>query len=229
MDDTWNHSVILEWTSPLNVIVLNYGETPKFSLIGIINHEDYSLVGQASLDAIAAYVGLNRPKTYTFTTIEDLLASVEKWEGKEGVCVYHHDDQAIHKVKSAWYLMLHHMKSELSSVEKIIDVWISRGYPSYQDFYTYIATTFDYELAETCRGHISNICDGYKEVLKIVEHMKSFVEPLKNISRREAAQKIISSYGGDSNNRANMLFSLLDGKELNDQQIKKLLFQVLKK
>lgn len=225
--DTWEYSYIFEWTSPLNQIVLNYGDKPTFVLIGVVSHADYSLFTQAELDGIAKDTGLTRPATYTFASIEDLIASIEKWEGKEGVCVYHRGGQEIHKVKSAWYLMLHHMKSELSSMEKVVDVWVAQGYPSYTDFYNYIATTFDYELAEQVRGHISNICDGYKEVLKIVAHMKSFVEPLKSLPRRDAAMKILAAYG--ETNRKSFCFNLLDGKELDGEAIKKLIFQVLKK
>lgn len=226
-EDTWKNSFIFEWTSPLNTIVINYGEKPTFSLIGIVQHDNYSLWNQENLDIFADSMGFSRPATYTFTSIEDLIASVEKWEGKEGVCVYHRDGQEIHKVKGAWYLMLHHMKSELSSLEKVVDVWVARGYPSYQEFYTYIVTTFDYELAEQVRGHISNISDGYKEVLKIIAHMKAFVEPLKQLPRKDAALKILSAYG--ETNRKSFCFNLLDGKELDGEAIKKLIFQVLKK
>ena len=122
--------------------------------------------------------------------------------------------------------MLHHMKSELSSLEKVIDVWVARGYPNYQDFYTYIVTTFDYELAEQCRGHISRIADGYKEVLQIVAHMKSFVAPLASLPRKDAALKILAAYG--ETNRKSFCFNLLDNRELDGDAIKKLLFQVLK-
>ncbi len=111
-------------------------------------------------------------------------------------------------------------------MEKVIDVWISQGYPTYDDFYGYIGNTFDFELANQVQGSISKIADGYKEVLKIVSHMKSFVEPLKGLPRKDAALKILSSYG--ETNRKSFCFNLLDGKELDGEAIKKLMFQVLK-
>lgn len=225
-EDTWNISYIFEWTSPLNQIVINYGDVPQFTLIGIIDHFDYSLWEQSVLDAHAIEHGFLRPLTYTFTDVADLISNVELWEGKEGVCVYSKDGQEIHKVKSFMYLRLHHMKSELSSMEKIIDVWISQKYPAYNEFYNYIATTLDFELAEQCRGSISKIADGYKEVLKIISHMKSFVEPLKSLPRKDAALKILASYG--ETNRKSFCFNLLDGRELDGESIKKLMFQVLK-
>jgi len=221
-------SYIFEWTSPLNTIVINYGDVPKFYLIGYVFHDDYRLATQYQLDMLAIEEDLQRPNVYTFTDVIDLLENIQLWEGKEGVCVYHHGDQEIHKVKSAWYLMLHRMKSELGSLDKVIDVWGAQNYPDYNTFYNYIGDTFDYELAETCRGHISRIADGYKEVLKIVAYMKEFVEPLKSVPRKNAALKILSSYG--NTNRSSFCFQLLDGKDLmaDREAIKKLLFQVLK-
>ena len=227
--DTWTNSVIFEWTSPLNTIVINYGDKPHFVLIGMVDHSNYMLQTQSFLDEFSKEFNLERPPTYTFTDIEDLIANVEQWKGKEGVCLYSKNGQEIHKCKGFDYLRLHRMKSELSSIDKVIDVWIARNRPSYEDFYEYVSTTFDYELAEQCRGFISKISDGYKEVLKIEEGMKTFLKEqvLPMPTRKLQAVVVIQSYG--KTNRANFLFKLLDGKTLGDDDYKKLLYQVLKK
>ena len=60
----------------------------------------------------------------------------------------------------------------------------------------------------------------------IIEYMKSFVQPLKSIQRKIAAEKIAQAYG--QTNRAGMLFKLLDGKSLSEDDLKKLIFQVTK-
>jgi hypothetical protein len=223
--ETWDYSVITEYISPTNQIVIKYDEV-DFILTGLVFHKDYSLMTQDALNHLAYSLDMKRPEIFTFNTVEDLLSNVEKWQDKEGVVLYCKDGQQLLKIKAAKYLFLHKMKSELSSIEKVVDVWISQGYPSYQDFYNYILTTFDYELAEYVRGSISNISDGYKEVLKIVSHMKSFVEPLKGLPRKDAALKILSAYG--ETNRKSFCFNLLDGKELDGEAVKKLMFQVLK-
>jgi len=227
-NDTWDYSVLFEWLSPINKIVLNYGDEPSWRLIGFINHINYSLAQQDMLDAMAKKYGFDRPPTYTFSSVEDLLKDVDQWRGKEGVVVYSKNDQMLHKVKGAWYLALHHMKSELSNIEKVIDVWLEQGMPDYQTFYSYIFTTFDYELAEQCRGMISRICDAKKEVDLIVSGMNEFVNNrLKTLpTRKLQAEQVISAYG--NTNRASFLFKLLDGKSLGKEEYKKLLFQVLK-
>jgi len=229
-EDTWNFSVILEWVTPRNQIVLKYLEV-DFILIGLINHDDYSLWTQSALDKLAKDIEMPRPETYKFSTVEDLLENVDKWIDKEGIVLYcGNNQQQLIKIKAAKYLFLHRMKSELSSLEKIIDVWISQKYPSYNEFYSYILTTFDYELAEYCKGRISNICDAWVKVEQIEEGMTKFILSIKNLpTRKLQAERIISSYGGEFNNRAGMLFTLLDNKPLTSDMYKKLLFQMLKK
>ena len=227
-NDTWNYSVLFEWLSPRNVIVLRYSDEPMWKLIGFINHINYSLAQQDMLDAMAKKYDLLRPEIYTFTDITDMLQIVDKWQDREGVCLYSKNGQTIHKIKAAKYLLLHHLKSELSSLEKIMDVWLEQGMPDYNTFYNYIVTTFDFELAEQIKGTISRIVDGKKEVNKIVDGMNSFVNNrLRSLpTRKEQAQLVISSYG--ETNRASFLFKLLDGKSLGKEEYKKLLFQVLK-
>ena len=185
-NDTWNYSVLFEWLSPINKIVLSYGDEPMWKLVGFVDHSDYSLATQDMLDLMAKKYDLLRPEIYTFTDVNDLLQNVEEWKGKEGVCVYSKNDQTIHKVKGAWYLALHHMKSELSNIEKVMDVWLEQGMPDYNTFYNYIFTTFDYELAEQVKGMISRIVDAKKEVNKIVDGMNNFVNNrLRSLSTRK--------------------------------------------
>ena len=227
-NDTWNYSIIWEWLSPINKIVLSYGDEPMWKLIGFINHINYSLAQQDMLDAMAKKYDLLRPEIYTFTDITDMLQIVDKWQDREGVCLYSKNGQTIHKIKAAKYLLLHHLKSELSSLEKIMDVWLEQGMPDYNTFYNYIFTTFDFELAEQIKGTISRIVDGKKEVNKIVEGMNSFVNNRLRLlhTRKEQAQLVISSYGDSG--RSSMIFKILDGKSLDKNDYKKLIFQVLK-
>lgn len=224
--ENWPTSLLFEWVSPTNKIVLNYGDEPMFYLVGAVEHLDYSVWPQDALDILAEMCGLLRPKMFHFVDEVEMLNSVNEWKGMEGVVVYHSQGQ-MHKVKSAWYLALHHMKSELASFDKVIDVWFTMGRPGYQDFYTQIATRFDHELAQQILGDMSRICDGWKEVLKIVAGMNHFLSPYFMVSRKMAAEKILAAYG--QTNRASFCFKLLDGKILADDDLKKLLYQALKR
>ncbi len=227
--DTWDFSYLFEWVSPTQKIVINYGDEPQWFLVGHVDHKDYYLSTQYTLDCIARGHNLKRPATYTFAGVEDLMKSITEWQGKEGVVVYTNNGQMLHKVKSAWYLLRHRMKSELSNIEKVMDVWLSMGRPDYKTFYNNIATQFDFELAEQCKGFISKIVDGNKEVEKIIAGMNRFIETqLKPLPTRKLQTVVNFQSYGKGNSRAAMVFKLLDGKELDNDDYKRLMFQVLK-
>lgn len=227
-NDTWNYSVLWEWLSPINKIILSYGDEPSWQLIGFVDHTDYSLATQDMLDLMAKKYGFKRPQTYTFSSVEEMLKEVEQWKGKEGTVTYSKNGQVLHKNKSTDYLIRHRFKSE-ATLENTLDLYFSYDKPSYQEFASKLTETFDYECFEMVRGYASQVCDASKEVNKIVDGFKSFIDnQLKSLStRKEQAQKVISSYS--ESNRSSMIFTLLDGKNLTTDQQKKLFWQVLKK
>ncbi len=225
------YSYIFEWTSPSNKIVLNYGDEPDMVLTAMIYHEDYCLTQQHNVDLFAQDFDLRRPQTYSYNSVEEMQQAVTDMKGKEGLCVYFHNDLEILKVKSAQYLYLHRAKSEISSIEKVMDLYLSYmgelGHvPSYSEFFAYLEKMFDYEIATMAQGNVSQIADAMKEVVKIVDGMKNFVEPLRGKLRRDAAIAITQAYG--STGRSSMLFKMLDNKPMVADDYKKLLFQVLK-
>lgn len=231
--ETSDVSYIFEWTSPSNQIVINYGYEPDMVLTGIVYHSDYRYAEQSVLDDVAREWNLRRPVTYSYDSIESMQKAVTDFKGVEGICVYFHNDQKILKVKSAQYLFLHRAKSEISSVEKVMDVYfglmfenVGKDWPTYQQFFSYLETTFDYEIACMARPNASAICDGMKEVANILDGMARFLIPLFDQPRKIAAEKILQAYG--TTGRSAILFKLLDRKALVPDDFKKLLFQVLK-
>jgi hypothetical protein len=227
INGSWHYSILFEWVSPINKIVLNYGDEPDWYLVGVVNHDHYSVWSQSRLNEMANEFNLKRPPTYTFSGVEDLLKDVDQWRGKEGVVVYSKNDQMLHKVKAMDYLIKHRFKSE-ATLENTLDLYFNYDKPSYQEVASKLTETFEYECFEMVRGYSSQVCDASKEVNKIVDGFKSFIDnQLKSLStRKEQAQKVISSYS--ESNRSSMIFSLLDGKNLTTDQQKKLFWQVLK-
>ena len=221
-------SFLFEWTSPTQKIILNYGDEPQWYLVGIVHHDNYSIHTQHYLDLTAKQLGLKRPNTYSFSTIEDLLSNVDQWKDKEGVCVYSNDGQSIHKIKSSNYLVKHRFKSQ-ATLENTIDLFFNLGNPSYQEFERILIEKFDYECFNMVRGFASKICDGWKEVQKIEEGMHNFVknELSKYPTRKLQAVATFQSYGKKSN-RSSLVFKILDGKPWDDNDYKKLIYQVTK-
>ena len=221
----YDYTFIFEWTSPKNRIIISYGEEPEWYLIGVIDNRDYTLAKQITLDLSAITYNIKRPQTYTFESVEDLVENVEEWKSKEGVCLYYNGGQNILKIKGKWYLQLHSLKSEISSAEKLVDVYLNWGMPTYQEFEKKIIETFDFELFSQIRGDVSKICEAKIEADKIINHMLTFISPLKNEPRKNAALEIIKSYG--QTNRKSMCFLLLDGKMLGAKEYKTLILQSL--
>lgn len=235
-EGTCNHSLITEWTSPNNIIVLKYGDDPDIVLLNKVNHEDYTLETQRNLDDLGKKLGVRRPERYHYDKIKDMLEDVPTWDGREGVCVYSKKDQAITKIKAEIYLALHRMKSELSSFGRVLDVFIEFDMPSYTDFHSLVTEAYDFEIAQRAMPHMSICCDGWKEVKNIIVGMQNFLDNTLNTiqskkgfreTRKQQAKAIFESYGHKSN-RAGMLFTLLDGGDLGKDEIKKLMFQVIK-
>jgi len=147
--------------------------------------------------------------------------------GIEGYCIYYHNDQDIKKVKSDDYLAKHRFKSDYS-VERVIDLYLQQGRPHYIDFMAYLQDELDFECMLRASADASKICDAMVTVNRITTHMEQFVRGFdgkERSGRKEAALAITQAYG--NTNRAGFAFKLLDGGTLDNDDMKKLLFQCL--
>jgi hypothetical protein len=215
-------SLIYEWVTPTNKIVLTYPE-PDIKLTGAIRHKDYSYYKQQELDVIAKDIGVTRPKVFSFNNVESLRETIKTLKNAEGVCVYYGDEQHICKEKSSWYNVIHAFKSNLT-LKNIVYLYIEHGLPDYTKFSEIVLNQYTYEGLQEAKSLISLICDAKKNADKIIAGMYKFVAALTG-SRKEKAEKIISSYG--HTDRASFVFAIMDGKELTDKNWEKLLFQML--
>lgn len=221
---TDDHSLIFEWITPSNQIVIKYSD-PTIRLIGMVRHADYSYVPQRELDIWANKLGVSRPRYFKYKSMEQMMENVAQLKGEEGICVYYGNDQHIRKIKSDWYLSIHNFKNSMN-LKNIVDLYFTLECPDYRGFCEGVVNQFDWEGFHMARPLISQICDGMIQVRNIIAGMKRFIEPLNILSTRKAvAEKIQSSYGQTS--RADIVFTLYDKKPLNKNQLKKLLFQVL--
>lgn len=208
-------SYLFEWVSPSNRIVLDYGSEPDIYLTGIIDHEDYSLFEQTSLDCVAATRRWKRPKTYSFNSIAEMLKAVEAFNGVEGICVYHSKGQEIHKVKGASYLALHRMKSELGSQKRIVEAYILSGATDYDSFRSYIQKNFDFEIANQIDRDVQIIAGNMMAVNAVIQEVGKAVEPLKTLSRKDAALHILK----EMKDYSPIAFNFLTGKPIESKHI----------
>jgi len=234
MYETASCSLLWEWVSPLNRIVLSYPE-PDLILIGAINHEDYSLWPQDELDALSVLMKVKRPTRHSFNTIEEMVKTVQALEGQEGVCVYYNDSQSVKKLKALRYLTLHRLKSELGSISKVLDLYIAHleneplrtksFHP--QSFYQYVASVFDFEIAQQVRPMIDQIEDAHWRVADLQVQLKSEIEAYRKLSRKDAALSIIARYGNSP--EKGLAFILLDNRSVPTKTLRDLIERELEK
>jgi hypothetical protein len=224
-----NLSVLVEITTPNNPIVLLPNKI-EFTLLGAVNKDTLKLLSFEEIQNISNITKIPLPKIYSFNDTKDLkeIANlIKNWKGKEGIVLTYNNYQNRIKIKSDWYLWLHRIKSQLNSDDNLIEFFVSEGMPIYSKFYEIIETNFDWEIAQQLQGKISRLADTGKKVRKTINHMKEFIRVIKDYpTRKEQAQSILSSYGGEKNNKASMLFNLLDSRELSKEQLVKLVHQL---
>lgn len=225
--DNNEHSMLYEWVTPSNKIVLHYPE-PQLFLIAVIRHKDYSYFLNKELDELAKELGVSRPRSFQYSSVVAMLNDNEAKIGEEGICVYFKDEQYIRKIKSTWYKDIHNFRNSMN-LKNVVNLYLTLGMPDYQTFCKEVLNTYHWEGFSEAEPLISSICDARKETELIITGMRAFLQKLDNPSlyptRKHKAEAIIGAYGKTS--RADILFNLLDGKELSQDNYKKLLFQTL--
>ena len=216
---TVNYSMLLEWVSPSNAIVLKYPE-PELYLIGAVCHDTYELYTQDALDFLAITYSLKRPDEFKFNSILEMMNSVTQWIGREGIVVYSEDDiNALHKIKSLDYLKKHYFRSTCN-INSLLDLFFQYDCPKYLDFLDKVEKDFDFECRQQAQDLCLKISDLYIDALSNINILKKIVEENKDLTQREFAAKVL---GDNYKDFSSALFTLRKLGELNKEQIRKLI------
>ena len=116
------YTPIFEYTSPDNKIVIEYGSTPQYVLLGIRNNETGELLPRDEVVALATNVDLIEEKSIT---IEQVRAHLATERGIEGYIAALKDCTLI-KYKTVWYLQNHRVMTELRERD-VADMVISEN------------------------------------------------------------------------------------------------------
>lgn len=219
---TNGNSLLFEWTSPDNIIVLNYGETPDIKLIGMISHEDYLLASQQSLDEVAKSIEVARPKKYVFENIEGMIDIVSKFKGEEGVVVYYNNEQYQSKIKGEEYLNLHRFKSN-ATFNNMVDIYIDGKFDSIESLRNHIQSHFDFECLKMVEGYIEEIYSLDQIIKRKLDTLKENVGNIAkaNDNRKDRALAIIKCYGDTP--YKSCAFNILDGRDVDGKGLRLLL------
>ena len=213
-------TLLFEWETPEHVIVLRRVKEPTLVLIGLVNNRELKYASQTELDDLARVIFVERPIRHKFDSIEDCIEKVTAWEDSEGVVLYSEDGQKLRKIKAALYLRLHSLLSGIKTVDSVLNVFMeSPRFTTEEEFYQFISDTLDFEVAERCKGFISQIIPAYNEALVKIEKVEKFIKTIENgFSRKEQAIEI-QKHWGDWRTAAG--FKVLDNQELDDKILRK--------
>lgn len=218
-------SLLFEIVTPNNVIVIRSPQI-EFYLLGAINKNDMSVVSSPDLLEIWRKIGsIHIPQTYNFLDTNDLskiAESIKYWKGKEGIVISYNNGQNRIKLKSDWYLFCHRIKSQLSSTKNLIEFYIEKEMPCYEDFYKIIETEFDYEIVVQLKEELEKICESGEKAKKYIDYILEVVHDIRKVeTRKKQAEMILRNFKDNSS----FVFSVLDGKIINKEQWTKLINQ----
>ena len=218
-------SLLFEIVTPNNVIVIRPKEV-EFYLLGAINKNNMSVVTSAELIEIWRKIGpIFIPRIYTFSVLSDLskvYQHIKNWKGEEAIVISYNNGQNRIKLKTDWYCFIHRVKSQLSSTKNLIDFYIEKEMPSYEEFYKIIETEFDYEIANQLKWELEKICEAGEKAKKYIDHILEVVHDIRAVeTRKEQALMIKRNFQENSS----FVFSILDGKIITKEQWTKLINQ----
>lgn len=162
-------TIIFEWTTPSNRIILDYGSTPELHLIGIIKKSwELSMTNQSDLNTIARLCDFERSRGIEILTLND-LTRLYKQKGVEGYCAYLPDGKTIIKYKTEEYMLAASAASRgLMNINSLYKFWVHQPNRISNDtevLEKLIEKTFSEEVLETIREDgVLEVWDSYNVV-----------------------------------------------------------------
>ncbi|KKL98398.1 hypothetical protein LCGC14_1824800 [marine sediment metagenome] len=215
-----NESILFEWVTPENKIVLTYPE-PKLFLIGGVWYEKNVPWYDASpklfticdmlktkniLDvAITEVYPLNNK-----VAVEKLIADLKGNTEIEGFVIRFANGQRLTRLKTEHYLTLHALRSHLTTA-KLIELWIQWDKPKWKEYADNFEAAYDYECWQWALPAISSMFDGIREAQKSYDYVQKFVEENRHADRRSFALASQERFNGL---QLSLCFTLLDHKEV---------------
>jgi hypothetical protein len=227
-------SLLFEWTTPSNIIVLREHDEPTLTMLGAVTNDNAEYMTQANVDMVASLLDVPRPTAYHYQSLEECINDVSAWKGKEGVVIFSPDGQTMKKIKAEAYLMLHRVATGVKGVKNVLDLWLAapeRHAYDYDRFYKYVETTLDFEIAEKISDEMHAIIGAYREFEAAHNEIRRFIDAYKATHdstasdyRKNFALLVQANY---SDWRSGLAFTLFAGKTLEERQLKNAMLTLL--
>lgn len=214
------YSILCEWETPTQPIVLNRVNEPTLTLIGAIRHSNFTYLSQEELDRISIDWEIERPSIYHYNSIKECVEDVTNWKGKEGVVLYSDNGQHFRKIKGEEYLNLHKILTGYKTINSYLDLFMTtEKFAKYSDFFSYVERCVDYEVAERGKDEIRQICTAYGKVLYGLNVVKKVVDQHRTGFSRKEQALVFKDHWTDW--RITSAFQYLDKNEIDDKTIRK--------
>jgi hypothetical protein len=212
------YSLLFEIVTPNNVIVIRPKEI-EFYFIGAVDKNNLNMVSHHDLSNIWRDIGCPlMPEQYEFNSnvdLEKLSETIKFWRGQEGVVLSYNGGQNRIKLKSNWYVFIHRLKSQLNSTKNLIELYVDKKMPSCDEFYEFIETEYDFEIAFQLKDEIEKICEAGEKSKKFIDNILDVLHDIRKVEpRKEQAEMIKRNYKENSS----YAFCILDNKEITKQQ-----------
>lgn len=176
--DALGYTVIMEWCSPYNRIVLNY-ENSHLKVLGIRSRENGSYVEYDDLDK--DYFPEIAKRWVKIIETDDpvkYIESVDDMQGVEGVVFRLKNGQRVKK-KSKWYLALHHTKDSINTPRRLYEAVIEEATDDMRSLF------YDDPVAIKLIDEMEQFVE--KHYNHLVDTVERFYERNKNLERKEYA------------------------------------------
>ena len=213
-------SLLFEWVSPSNVIILKYGASDLF-LVGGVRHHDLCYLRMAELQESASHLGMALVEFFSLTEQgwTDLYATLASDSEKEGYVIRLHDEQILVKVKCVLYIAKHAFKYRMSTA-KLIDLWFQAGRPAQQAFLDALIRQFDEETIMWALPFITGFFRAVQSVEAHVVSVRNAVDQLRTLSRKDFAIQMRQNLTSRDFSLAMLLW---DDKSVHDRLLRQLL------
>jgi len=214
--DLEKYSLLFEWTTPSNRIVLNESPEPVLWLIGIVEHATYTYFSQFELDQQSFYLGVSRPDSIE-GKIDDIINFTQTNTSIEGVVVCSGDDQVLKKIKTPRYIFLHRAFTGIKTADQLFEYFVEQGCAERPEFENWLSSTFDWELVVSLKDILDELYLKWKRVNTRLNWMYTYINSpdLQQLDRKAQAGKILELFPQHSG----MAFGLLSNKNISPQKL----------
>ena len=188
------YTIMCEWVTPYNKLLIDYGNNPKLYLIGIVNNASGELVSQTVLDSLAEKWGVLRPALLQQPSSADSIKSFLENKDLEGAVVYL-DNTRMVKVKTKAYLDMVRVSGYKMNIKTLYGIWKSEYDTVFND-----ATITLEERLERCQISADNL----QSLLRKDEELRFVLENTANMGTTK--QQVIEALNNWQSHVTNLFY-----------------------